>query len=92
MRPDMVSRIGVPAMLELLAEESAELAKAALKTARVWRGENPTPVRIIDAYQALVEEFTDTVQCAEELRLTADREQMERKRRRFEERWRGAGR
>ena len=37
-------RIGEAAVLEQLAEECAELAQAALKMARIERGENPTPV------------------------------------------------
>lgn len=39
----IVERIGEPAFLEQLAEECSELAQAALKTARKYRGENPTP-------------------------------------------------
>ncbi len=35
--------IGEPALLEGLAEEAVELAKEALKLARILRGENPTP-------------------------------------------------
>lgn len=37
------STIGTPAVLEQLAEESADLAQAALKFARKLRDENPTP-------------------------------------------------
>ena len=40
----MIEKIGTPAMLEQLAKEAAELSQAALKLARVLRGENPTPV------------------------------------------------
>lgn len=40
----MIEYIGKAAMLEQLAEEAAELAQAALKCARIERGENPTPV------------------------------------------------
>ncbi len=36
--------IGEPAVYEQLAEECSELAKAALKMARILRNENPTPV------------------------------------------------
>jgi hypothetical protein len=47
MTPDnfsIVGKIGLPATLEQLAEECAELSQAALKLARLHRGENPTPV------------------------------------------------
>ena len=43
MPDDVLDMIGTAAALEQLAEESAELAQAALKTARKLRGENPTP-------------------------------------------------
>lgn len=39
----MIEVIGEAATYELLAEECIELAHAALKMARVKRGENPTP-------------------------------------------------
>lgn len=54
----------IPAMYESLAEECAELAKAALKAARVIRGENPTPVSFTEAEQQVLEEFTDVISCA----------------------------
>ena len=40
---NIVETIGSAAVLEQLAEESAELAQAALKLARKLRGVNPTP-------------------------------------------------
>ena len=43
MSDDILEMIGTAALLEQLAEESAELAQAALKTARKIRNENPTP-------------------------------------------------
>lgn len=43
MPDDVLDMIGTAAALEQLAEESAELAQAALKMARKLRGENPTP-------------------------------------------------
>lgn len=52
----IVERIGEPAFLEQLAEECSELAQAALKTARKYRGENPTPKTIDECYDALQEE------------------------------------
>lgn len=46
-------------MLELLAEEATELAHAALKVARIARGESPTPVNIEAAQANLSEEIAD---------------------------------
>lgn len=43
MHDDVLDMIGTAALLEQLAEESAELAQAALKMARKLRNENPTP-------------------------------------------------
>lgn len=65
----------VPAMYESLAEECAELAKAALKAARVIRGENPTPVSFSKAEQQVLEEFTDVIGCAIALNLEVKPEQ-----------------
>lgn len=52
-----------------LAEECAELGKAALKLARIYRGVNPTPVTRTDAFQNLVEEMADVTLCMEVLGL-----------------------
>lgn len=41
MPDDVLEMIGTAALLEQLAEESAELAQAALKMARKIRNENP---------------------------------------------------
>lgn len=43
---NIVDAIGLPAVLEQLAEECCELGQAALKLSRIMRGENPTPVSI----------------------------------------------
>lgn len=51
--------IGEPAMLEQLAEEACEMAQAALKVARILRGENPTPKAEWEAQAELVEEIAD---------------------------------
>ena len=40
----IIEEIGEAAMLEQLAEECTELAKAALKMARIIRKENPSPI------------------------------------------------
>ena len=49
------------AMLEGLAEEASELAHAALKLARIFRDENPTPVQAAEAKEKLTEEMADVV-------------------------------
>ena len=82
----MIEKIGRPAMLEQLAEEASELAQAALKLARIERGENPTPVTEDEAYKNLVEEYTDVETCARELCLRADPEIEAAKRQRFYDR------
>lgn len=63
----MIERIGLPAVLEQTAEECTELAKTAIKLARVLYGENPTPVTEEQAEKDLIEEYSDVVQCAKEL-------------------------
>lgn len=83
----ILDAIGVPAMYEMLAEEATELAHAAQKMARIQRGENPTPVTEEEARKNLTEEFTDVIQCASELGLEADEEQISEKKVRFESRW-----
>jgi len=76
---DIEILIGKAALLEQLAEEATELAKAALKQARIIRGENPTPVTINEAYASVMEEYADVVQCARELRLVVNEDQIRRK-------------
>ena len=55
----IINRIGIPAALEQLAEEAAELSQAALKLARVLRGENPTPVTRREVRKHLIEEYDE---------------------------------
>lgn len=52
-----------PELLAQLAEEAAELAKAALKLRRVYTGENPTPVTGKEAFDNLLEEMADVYVC-----------------------------
>ena len=78
-------------MLEQLAEECAELGKAALKLARIERNENPTPVTKEEALKNLREEYTDVIQCAQELGLKPDLVKMKEKKERFFERWEDRG-
>jgi hypothetical protein len=66
MTPDnfsIVGKIGLPATLEQLAERCAELSQAALKLARLHRGENPTPVTEQEALDHLLEEIGDVRLC-----------------------------
>ena len=59
-------------LLEQLAEEATELAKASLKYARILRGENPTPVTTEEAMANLREELTDVVIVEDVLNLAPD--------------------
>ena len=68
----IVEHIGVPALLEQLAEECCELAQASLKMARKLRDENPTPKSIEDIRDNLVEEMADVHVCMETLVYEAD--------------------
>lgn len=63
-----------PALYELLAEEASELAHAALKMARILRGEVPTNATQDETYQNLREEFTDVQNVAEVLGVMIDRD------------------
>lgn len=55
----ITERIGLPALLEQLAEECAELAQAALKYSRALRKENPTPKTEMECVKDLMEEAAD---------------------------------
>ena len=63
----IAEKIGQAALLEQTAEEAAELSHAALKLARILRGENPTPVDAVSARKALCEEYADLQVCVTEL-------------------------
>lgn len=54
-------------ILYQLAEEASELAKAALKKARIIRDANPTPVTIYEANDNLMEEIADVYNCINQL-------------------------
>ena len=71
----IVEAIGSPAVLEQLAEECAELAQAALKAARIQRGENPTPVGRKMAHKMLQEEVNDVLLCIRELEKSGELEE-----------------
>lgn len=66
-------RAGIPylnpaAKLGALAEDASELSKAALKLARIYRSENPTPVTKEEAIDNLNEEIADVLVCVRSLR------------------------
>lgn len=86
----MLDQIGEPAMYEQLAEECTELAKAALKMARVLRKENPTPVTEDEASAMVLEEAADVLNCIDEVGVF-DSSEVARvahaKRERFKARW-----
>lgn len=82
-------KIGRSALLEQLAEECSELSQAALKQARILRGENPTPVTEQEAYNKVIEEYTDVIQMAIELNLQIDQSQLIRKDKRWNDRIKG---
>ena len=50
-------------LLAQLAEEAAELGKAALKLRRAYTGCNPTPVTSCEAFANLLEELADVYTC-----------------------------
>ena len=60
-----IKNLSEPVRLEQLAEEAAELAYAALKLARILRGENPTPVGEAEARERLTEEIADVMVCVD---------------------------
>lgn len=55
----VASQLSQAALFEQLAEECTELAQAALKMARLERGENPTPMLLEEIQANLVEEISD---------------------------------
>lgn len=70
-----------------LAEESAELAQAALKERRALEDDNPTPVSYIDAHANLLEEVADVYVSLGELLSLADWETVAHTRAEKENRW-----
>ena len=67
----LVDVIGMPAMLEMMAEEATELAHACQKAARLLRDENPSPGHTMDELMYQVEEeIADVYICLREMRKT----------------------
>ena len=62
------------------------MAQKRLSFWKIIRKENPTPVTEKEAIANIRKEYTDVVQCAGELSLTVDEEQMARKHERWEKR------
>lgn len=60
---EVICSLGEPAMLEQLAEECSKLAHAALKLARLERGENPTPKTEEECVENLLEKLGDVNLC-----------------------------
>ena len=63
------SRLNDAVLYEQLAEEAAELAQAALKAARIMRGENPTPIKWDEARDNVIEECVDVAICENVLKI-----------------------
>lgn len=58
---DVIEQVGLPAILEGLAEESAELTQMCLKLSRKLRDENPTPLSASALLEKLREETADVL-------------------------------
>ena len=71
--------IPTPALYEQLAEECTELGKAALKMARIIRGENYTPITLPEAFNNVLEEYTDVYICVKTLGIEPDQEILSQK-------------
>ena len=66
-RPELnhiIETLGTEELLAQLAEEAAELGKAALKLRRALDGKNPTPVSPAEALRNVREEMADVLLCA----------------------------
>lgn len=85
---DIRLAVPTPACFELLAEECTELAHAALKWARVLRGENPAAADLHEIACQLAEEASDVHLVCKVLDIKPDpvivREKLERWHKRIE--------
>lgn len=70
-----------------LAEESAKLARAALKERRTLTSNNPTPVSYADARNNLIEKVAGVFVCLSELLEIRDWEEVANIREEKENRW-----
>lgn len=57
----IVANLSEEDILCQIAEEAAELAKAALKLRRAITQTNPTPVTVDEAVENIIEEYADTI-------------------------------
>ena len=83
----ILKELGEDEILCQLAEEAAELAKAALKLRRAKSGKNPTPKTEDEARADLVEEFADVANAAAFLMTEDDLVEVEGIISRKRERW-----
>lgn len=88
---EIMEQIGLPALLEQLAEECGELTQAALKLARLKRGENPTPKSEMQCIAGLTEEIADVELCIDLLKRggIVDKDRVSAIMRNKEVRWNG---
>lgn len=59
--------VGMPAMMNQMAEECCELAQAALKYRRTLENTNPSPIGEKTAWSRFLEEVADVLVCINEL-------------------------
>lgn len=64
--------LSAPCLYDQLAEEAVELAQAAIKMARIMRGENPSPVTQSFAEKCVREEYNDIINVAKILKIPID--------------------
>lgn len=74
MKINISKYLSVASLYENLAEEAAELAAAASKTARVLRDENPTPTTYVEGVKHVIEEYTDVINIANALYLNVNKQ------------------
>ena len=75
-----------PCLYDQLAEEATELAQAAIKMARIMRGENPSPVTQSFAEKCVIEEYNDVINAAKILKIPMDDDLQREKMRRWVDR------
>lgn len=75
-----------PCLYDQLAEEATELAQAAIKVARIMRGENPSPVIQSFAEKCVIEEYNDVINIAKTLKIPMDDDLQREKMRRWVDR------
>lgn len=66
---DIIDVIGDEAMWMQLAEEAAELSRAAAKMARYLHGTNPVAKSETEIRADIIEEYADVINCAQHLAI-----------------------